>query len=108
MREAALGAVASVVLCFPCAAIVAMLYRFPVPFGDYASGVQGIPLAVMAAAFYGALLGGFVPVGLIGAVLALRMRGRPNTTQGILVRSTAVALAAAVCLATLELFIGPW
>ena len=108
VREAAIGAIASVALCFPCAAIMAVLYRFPVPLGGYASGLQDVPLAVMAAGFYGAVFGGFVPIGGLGGLLALRVRGKPNATRAILVQSTAIALAAAACLATLELFIGPW
>ena len=108
VRFALIGAVAAVILSIPAAALVAPLYRFPVPFGGYASGISEIPIATMAALFYGVTFGGFVLVGGVGAVLAMLSASRGRPTRFIVMQSAVIAVAAALSLAVLELFIGRW
>ena len=108
IRSALIGAVAAVTLSVPAAALVALLYRFPVPFGGYASGFGGIPIAAMAALFYGVTFGGFVIVGVAGALLAALAAVRGRSARFIVTQSAVIAVAAALTLAVLELFIGPW
>jgi hypothetical protein len=45
-------------LVFPFAALCGLVYRFPVPFSGYLSGVMAMPLALLAVVVYG-ILGGF-------------------------------------------------
>jgi hypothetical protein len=45
-------------LVFPFAALCGLVYRFPVPFAGYLSGVMAMPLALLAVVVYG-ILGGF-------------------------------------------------
>ena len=103
-----IGAASAVAMCVPAAALVALIYRFPVPFGGYASGMSGIPVAAMAALFYGVTFGGFVVIGAAGALLAALAAARGRLTRFIVAQSAAIAVAAALTLAVLELFIGPW
>ncbi|WP_378740718.1 hypothetical protein [Nocardia brasiliensis] len=106
------GAVGAVVLVPLAAAIVAVVYRFPVPLAGYARGFGGAGSAALGSLFY-LVLGGAPVVAILGAaggfVVARsaghdtgRVRGR------VLVVAAAVALLAAVTLAVLEFFIGPW
>ncbi|BBZ05718.1 hypothetical protein MCHIJ_51550 [Mycolicibacterium chitae] len=109
IRHSALGAVAAVVSAPAAAALLAALYRFPVPFRGYASGIAEAPTAALAALFYLAL-GGAVVVGglgaLAGALLARRRAGR--ATVPILVAAFAIAVVGAAALAVLEFFVGTW
>lgn len=113
MRSAVFrSALWAVALAFPIAAICALLYRFPVPFAGYETGLTAVPGAFLAVVFYG-LLGGF-PVllaagGLGGAAAhtlahpnAQRVRRLTLTFAGI------VALLAVGLLAVLDKLIGPW
>ena len=113
MKSAALrGALWAVPLAFPLAALCAVLYRFPVPFGGYQSGVATVPHVLLAVLFYG-LLGGFpalLAAGALGGVAAYVL-GRPDERR---VRRIGVALAALAAmlgvmfLAVLDKLIGPW
>lgn len=109
IRHSALGAVAAVVSAPAAAALLAVLYRFPVPFRGYATGVAEAPTAALAALFYLAL-GGAVVLGGSGAIVgALLARWRPGrATVPILVAAVAIALVAAAALAVLEFFVGTW
>jgi hypothetical protein len=107
-RLALIGAAAAIAMCVRAAAFVALVYRFPVPFGGYAFGISGIPLAAMAVLFYGAIFGGFVVVGAVGALLAIHAARRGRSKRFVVMQSVGIALAAALTLAVLELFIGPW
>src|SRR4030095_17163500 len=62
-----MGAAAAVAATFPLAALVALAFRFPIPFVTYMSGVDAIIPALFAAAFYGTI-GGFVVQALAGGV----------------------------------------
>ena len=54
------GALSAILLVFPLAAVCALLFRFPIPFGSYESGWSAVPHAgPPAVRFYGSL-GGFI------------------------------------------------
>lgn len=106
------GALATILLAFPLAALCALLFRFPVPFAGYESGWSAVLHALAAVRFYGTL-GGFVLLALLGAVggaVAHRV-GKPDArrvwwwTMGL---AAAVAGCAVLLLATLDYIIGPW
>lgn len=113
MRSAVLrGALWAVVLAFPLAAICALLYRFPVPFAGYLTGLTAMPLALMAVLFYG-VLGGFPALlagGALGGAAAYAL-GRPDAQR---VRRLTLAFAGLIALlgvgllAVLDKLIGPW
>ena len=108
VRAVLAGAVTAIALCFPCAALLALFYRFPIPFGGYATGIDGLLPAMLAVAFYGIALGGFVPVGVLGGILATFASASAKASRRILVQSLGIAFIATLSLAMLELFIGPW
>ena len=106
------GALSTILLVFPLAALCVSLFRFPVPFAGYESGWSAVPDAMVAVRFYGSL-GGFVLLALSGAVggaVAHRI-GTPDRRR---VWRWTVSLAAAVAgcavllLATLDYIVGPW
>ena len=113
MRAAVLrGAAWALGLAFPFAAICALVYRFPIPFGGAASGPTGMPRALGAVVFYG-VLGGFpalLAVGALGGAAAYAL-GRPD---GGRVRRLTLAFAGLTALlgvgflALLDTLIGPW
>jgi hypothetical protein len=51
----ALGSVIAIVTSFPAAALTALFFRFPIPFGGYVGGTDGVVPSLYAAAFYGFL-----------------------------------------------------
>lgn len=113
MRSVVLrGAFWAVALAFPFAAICALLYRFPIPFAGYETGLVAMPGALMAVVFYG-ILGGFptlLAAGALGGVAAYAL-GRPDVPrirQFTLVFSGLVALLGVGFLAILDKLIGPW
>jgi hypothetical protein len=111
IRSAATGAVFAILLSFPCAAAITLLYRFPIPFGGYASGLDAIPVAMMAVAFYGVTFGGFIVVGALGAIAAVMSHrfAAPRRSWGTtLVPSLVIAFCATFTLAILDKLIGPW
>ncbi|MFA5710912.1 hypothetical protein [Mycolicibacterium sp.] len=109
IRYSALGAVVAVVSAPAAAALLAALYRFPVPFRGYATGIAEAPTAALAALFYLAL-GGVVVLGGLGAIAgALLARWRPGrATVPILGAAFAIAAVGAGALAVLEFFVGSW
>jgi hypothetical protein len=106
------GAGAAVVLAFPMASLCALVFRFPIPFAGYESGVAAAGKAFIAAALYGAL-GGFVLVAVLGAmggVLAdFLMHGFPVRARRLtIILATASAAACVLVMAMLDWIIGPW
>lgn len=109
------GAIIAIIASFPAAALVALVYGFPVPFDETRQagrGIQGVIPAMFAVVFYGAL-GGFVVLGVLGAVAGAVAQARAGNDRARAARLTNVlaltaALACAILLATLHLFIGPW
>jgi hypothetical protein len=112
VKAALVGAVTAI-LCAPfAAAIIATVYRFPVPFGEYAHGINEAVTAALASVFY-LVLGGAVVLGVLGAaagLLAVRI-AMPDTARVFRLTFAAcgsLALIAAFALALLEFAIGPW
>ncbi|MFB8275141.1 hypothetical protein [Nocardia colli] len=112
-KTAGLGAVVAVVLAPLAAALVAIVYRFPVPMAeDYARGFGGAGDAALGSVFY-LILGGALVLAILGGIggfvtarfaqLSAR-RARLRT----LAASAGIALLAACALAVLEFFIGAW
>lgn len=76
---------------YAVAALSAVAFRFPIPFGGYASGLDAARLTPLAVTFYG-LLGGFVLQGALG-VGATAVRLSSSTARlvrlaGVLVGSS--------------------
>ncbi len=113
MRSAIfIGAISSVLLAFPLTALCALVYRFPIPFSDYESGLAAMPRALLAVVFYG-VLGGFpllLTLGAIGGVAAYKLAGPESqpVRRLTLAISGAIALIAVILLAILDKIIGPW
>jgi hypothetical protein len=112
LRAALLGALLTIGLAFPSAALLALAYRFPVPFAGYESGLAAVPHAILAVALYG-MLGGFALLGFAGSAAGVviqqsadRSGRRPlPTTFGV---AAAIAFAATLTLSVLDKVIGPW
>jgi len=112
LRAALLGALLTIGLAFPSAALLALVYRFPVPFAGYESGVAAVPHAMLAAAFYG-VLGGFWLLGLAGSAAGMviqRSAGRSGRRPFPMMCGVAavIAFAATLSLSILDKVIGPW
>lgn len=107
------GAVWSVFSAFPIAAIIALLFRFPVPLVGYLSGPQAIAPAMMAVLVYGILYGGFILVGFLGAVAGAVIAGSTMVSpekRGFAVRiaSASITTCVLLILAILDKIIGRW
>lgn len=86
---------------FPAAALVALVYRFPLPLGGTVSGPAGAWNAMLATLFYG-LVGGFVVVPGLAAALGALLRKRGIESPALVtVPSVSAALLYAVVLAAL-------
>ncbi len=119
LETVVLSSVFSIGLTFPAAALIGLIWRFPVPMGDYTRGVEALVLAPMAVFFY-LILGGFIVVPLVsmvGTILAFRFTARRTTSDPedtavawplLLATSGGTAVACVLFLAGLELVIGPW
>ena len=103
------GAAIAVAATFPLAALVALVFRFPIPFGSYMSGPSAVVPALFGAAFYG-VLGGFpvqAVLGGIAGVLASRT-GALNRRRAVLTYAVLAALPGVLILSILDWIIGPW
>lgn len=112
-RTAGLGAVAAVVLAPLAAALVAIVYRFPVPMAeDYARGFGGAGDAALGSVFY-LILGGALVLAILGGIGGFvtarfaQLNARRARFRTLAV-SAGIALLAASALAVLEFFIGAW
>jgi len=97
---------------FPAAAVVALFYRFPIPFAGYRGGPMAVLPSLFAVVFYG-FAGGFALLALIGAaagIAANLLAWREPRRQRRLIIAFALAgdLAVAAILAVLDWIIGPW
>lgn len=107
------GAALSVLGTYPAAALAALLFRFPVPFGGYVSGPGGAALTPLAVTIYGLVFGGFLVQGVLGGVAGLRAghRGRHDrgrTWRLCFLYGLAAAVPGVAVLAVLDRIIGPW
>jgi hypothetical protein len=94
------------------AALCALVFRFPIPFAGYESGLTAVPRALLAAVFYG-VLGGFVVLAIggyaAGAVAVLKAGNDITKSFRLtLAYSVLVSFAGVLLLAVLDKIIGPW
>ena len=103
------GAAIAVAATFPLAALAALVFRFPIPFGSYMSGIGAVIPALFAAAFYG-VLGGFVVQALLGGIAGVMASrsGAPDRRRAVLTYSVLAALPGVLVLSVLDRIIGPW
>jgi hypothetical protein len=110
-----LGALAATIGAFPIAAQVGLIYRFPVPFAGYESGLNAVVRILFAVVFYG-VLGGFLVVSVLGALAGLLgqqiAQAKGANRQRSIYLTVGLALAAdlppILLLAVLDKIIGPW
>ena len=112
LRSVGLGSLLAVLGAFPVAAVVALVFRFPIPFTGYCSGPEAVLPSLVAVLFYGCV-GGFLLLAVLGAVggLTAFLIGRPDgkkTFRLTLAFALLVDLLATLTLAVLDKIIGPW
>jgi uncharacterized membrane protein YfcA len=113
IRAAFLGALFAIIGAFPVAALVALVYRFPIPSVGYSSGFDAIVPSLYAVFLYGIVLGGFVVLavgGAIGGVIAYSVQRPKEKSVGRLCLGFAlvVDVVAVLVMAILDKLIGPW
>jgi hypothetical protein len=107
------GAACSIAGTYPMAALCALLFRFPIPFGGYSSGVHAVLPSVVAVTVYGLVFGGFLVQALLGGVAGVlaRRHGGPDRThrwRRCVICGVAASLPGVTALAVLDKIIGPW
>jgi hypothetical protein len=88
------GIFGAILGAFPIAALVALFFRFPVPFGGYLSGPSAIEPSIFAVIFLGFVCGGFpllAFLGAIGGIIAFAIGGPKK--KFVLYLSLVLALA---------------
>jgi uncharacterized membrane protein YeaQ/YmgE (transglycosylase-associated protein family) len=113
LRSVLLGSLVAVAGSFPAAALVALVFRFPIPFDQIRSGPEAVLPALVAVLFYGALFGGFLLLAALGAVggLVACFIGKldvKRTLRFTLTFALLVDFLATLTLAVLDKIIGPW
>ena len=63
-----MGATTCALAAFPCAALLALVWRFPVFMGGFQSGPKAVSPALFSVVFYG-VLGGFPLLALFGGIV---------------------------------------
>ena len=111
-RSVVTGAITAFVAMFPAAFLLALLWKFPIPFGGYATGLEGSVLTPIAVVFYG-VLGGFAVVpglGAVAGVFAFRMaKGDVSKSRTLSIAfGVLCAISAGVFLNMLDRIVGPW
>lgn len=106
------GAAIAVGATFPLAALVALVFRFPIPFGSYMSGIGAVIPALFAAAFYG-MIGGFMVQALLGGLTgglaaSAAIGDRRRAWRRCVTFATFSALPGVLVLSILDWLIGPW
>ena len=95
---------------FPLAALIALVFRFPIPFNAYLSGPTAMLPASMAVVFYG-VMGGFpvqAAMGGVGAVVGSRFSAGDRQRRAAIIGAVVAAIPGLVVLAVLDYIIGPW
>ncbi|MBI4273072.1 MAG: hypothetical protein HY659_00030 [Rhizobiales bacterium] len=105
-------AVLAVGMTFIWAMLVALVYRFPVPFQGMESGFIGMVSAPIALLFYGVFYGGFlVPIALallLYWIMTMKTFGLTSRAR-MWIATNIGAFVCVMLLATLDLIIGhPW
>ena len=103
------GAAIAVTASFPLAALAALVFRFPIPFGSYMSGIGAVIPALFAAGFYG-VIGGFAVQAILGGIAGVMASrtGAPNRRRAVLTCAVLAALPGLLILSILDWIIGPW
>jgi hypothetical protein len=110
---AAVGALYAVIGVFPVAALVALVFRFPIPFVGYESGFRAMTMTPRAVLLYG-LVGGFYLLAALGAIAGLIVHsgskaGRDRNNHGeILIFAAVIDIAAVLLLSVWDKIYGPW
>lgn len=112
-KSMAAGILWAFILIFPAAALVALVYRFPVPFRGYVGGPEAMAPAVVAVVFYGFIGGFFVvlAIGVVAGAIAYRPESpREDKASVPLLHMLCFVgdIMAALVLAVLDKLIGPW
>ena len=110
---AAVGALYAVLGAFPVAALLALVYRFPIPMVGYRSGIEAMVLSPIAVILYG-ILGGVLILAVLGAVVGWMAHGRHNRRsyrnkhREIVIAAAVIDCAAMTLLAVWDKIYGPW
>ena len=110
-RYALMGAMWSMAAAFPLSGLMALVFRFPIPFVGYLSGVQAILPAMFAVVVYGVFFGGLILVGLLGAsggIVVAKFTPPRYRRRAVQISSLAITTACLFVLAILDTIIGPW
>ena len=106
------GIVWAIVATIPIAALLGLVFRFPVPFNGYMSGPSAFFMSMFGAAFYGLVFGGWIVVGTAGGLFTWVARALCKNEQTALVvsrvLSVLVALVGCAVMSTLDWIIGPF
>ena len=108
-----LGAGCSILFAIPLASVTAAMFRFPVPFAGYLSGVDAVVPAAFAALFY-ICLGGFLVLGAAGIVMGILVsvfatRFDDGSRVGLVLFGSAIVAELGVfVMAVLDKLIGNW
>lgn len=112
LRAAIIGAILSVSSVFPITALMALFFRFPVPFAGIEGGLAQVLPALVGLLFYGVFMGGFLVVAVCGALagtlaqfVSRTERQRRQLQRWLPIAATLMLL---FILATLDWYIGPW
>jgi hypothetical protein len=106
------GAGIAVAASFPLAALVALVFRFPIPLGTYMSGVAAVIPALFAAAVYG-IIGGFTVQAILGGIAgglaaSAAVSDRKRAWRRCAAFASLAALPGVLLLSILDWIIGPW
>ena len=110
---AAVGALYAVLGAFPVAALLALVYRFPMPMVGYSSGIVAMMLSPIAVILYG-IFGGFLILAVLGAAVGWmahvrhNRRSYQNKHREILIAVAVIDCAAMTLLAVWDKIYGPW
>ena len=112
-RPIIMGAIVATIAPFVLAPVVALVFRFPVPFAGYSSGTKAIIPSLFAVLMYEVVLGGFVilpGLGAIAGVLASRVGGPDKKSMSVwtFVFALVPALVAVILLSVWDRIYGPW
>ncbi len=111
-RSIETAVISAFVSIFPIAFVLALLWRFPVPFSGYENGVDGAVHSIGGVLFYG-IIGGFIvlaALGYLGGFLASKIKAKKNSTSRTLslVMGMMAALVCGITLSILDKIIGTW
>lgn len=94
-KAIATGALVAIVGLFPAAALVALVYGFPIPFDGRRSGIDAVAPSFFAVLYYG-VFGGFAVMWILGGLagaLAVRLTRHDQAARGAWVAGLALAAA---------------